>query len=234
VSRGVISKWFRTTFPFKGSMRKLNKVPIDKFTDNNTLCRAEFTYCVEQIPPWRLVFGDEKPLKGGELFNCWGHADPLTEEDLVIDSDWRNTYAITGLCQIGHNRLPFLYVVHDGSNNAAVFCVFAILNLAIGFIQPGDFLVLDNALIHHFQELTGLDSYLWNYHGIFLQFLLTRSPELNPIAMLWNILTQQLRRFPQDENYGPRTHQVAHATEMLMNAFTHEDMDACYHHCGYI
>ena len=37
VSRSVICKWFRTAFPFKGSMRKLNKVPMDKFTDNNFL-----------------------------------------------------------------------------------------------------------------------------------------------------------------------------------------------------
>ncbi len=102
VSRTVIGKWFLTTFPFKGSMRKLNKVPIIKFTDNNILCCAEFMYHVKKIPPWCLVFGDEKPLKGGELFNWWGHADPLTGvvEDFVVDSDWRNTYAIT-LASVG-------------------------------------------------------------------------------------------------------------------------------------
>jgi hypothetical protein len=151
-------------------MQKLKKVPIDKFTDNNILYSAEFMYHVKQILPWRLVFGDEKPLKGGELFNHWGRAGPLTGtvEDLVVDSDWRNRYAITGLCWIGRNRPPFLYIVHVGSNNAAVFCDFVIQKLAIGFLQPGDFLVLDNVSIHHFQELTRLDSYLWNYHGIFL------------------------------------------------------------------
>ena len=62
VSRAVIGTWFLTNFPFKGIMRKLNKVPIDKFTDNNILCCAEFMYRVEQIRPWRLVFGYEKPL----------------------------------------------------------------------------------------------------------------------------------------------------------------------------
>jgi hypothetical protein len=78
--------------------------------------------------------------------------------------------------------------------------------LASGFLQPGDFLVLDNASIHYFQELTGLDAYLWNYHGIFLQFLPTRSPELNPIELLWNTLTQRLRHFPLGNNDVPRTH----------------------------
>ncbi len=37
VSQTVISKWFRTTFPFKESMWKLNKILIDKFSDNNIL-----------------------------------------------------------------------------------------------------------------------------------------------------------------------------------------------------
>ncbi len=109
-------------------------------------------YYVEQISPWRLVFGDEKPLKGGELFNCWGRADPLTGtfEELVVDLDWCNTYVITGLCQIGRDRLPFLYIVHDCSNNAAVFSDFVIQNLAIGFLQRGDFFVFDNVSIRHF------------------------------------------------------------------------------------
>jgi hypothetical protein len=231
VSRAVIGKWFLTTFPFKGSMRKLTKVPIDKFTNNNIVRWAELMYCVEQIPPWHLVFGDEKQLKGGELFNLWGRADPLTGivEDFVVDLDWRNTYAITGLCWIGHDRPPFSFIVHDGSNNVAVFCDFVIQKLSCGFLQPGDFLVLDNALIHHFQELTGLDAYRWTYHRIFLQFLPTRSPELNPIE-----LVQRLKHFPLSDDYGPCMHRAACAAEMLMNEFTHNDVDACFHHCGYI
>jgi transposase len=106
--------------------------------------------------------------------------------------------------------------------------------LSSGFLQPGDFLVLDNALIHHFQEVMGLDSYLWNYHGIFLHFLPMRSPELSPIELLWNTLTQRLKHFPLSDDYGPRTHRVARAAEILMSEFTHEDVDACYCHCGYI
>jgi hypothetical protein len=176
---------------------------------------AEFTWHIKQIPTCRLVFGDKKPLKGDELFTRWrwGRADPLTGivEDIVIDSDWQNTYAITGLCRIGRDRPPFSFTVHDGSNNAGVFCDFVIQNLACGFLQPGDFLVLDNASIHHFQESTGLDSYLWNCHGIILQFLPTRSPELNPIEPSWNVLVQRLRHFPLSgpEDNGPRTHRVA-------------------------
>ena len=67
-----------------------------------------------------------------------------------------------------------------------VFCDFVIQNLSCGFLY--------NVSIHHFQESTDLDDYLWNYCGILLQFLPMRYPELNPIELLWNILVQQLNR----------------------------------------
>jgi hypothetical protein len=60
------------------------------------------------------------------------------------------------------------------------------------------------------------------------------TPELNPIELLGNTLTQRLKHFPLIDDYGPRTHRVARAAEILMSEFTHEDVDACYCHCGYI
>ena len=37
----------------------------------------EYLLRVSQVPAERIVFGDEKPLKGGDLFNRKGRADPL-------------------------------------------------------------------------------------------------------------------------------------------------------------
>ncbi len=129
-----------------------------------------------------------------------------------------------------------MFIVHEGSNNADVFCDFVILNLACGFLQPWDFLVLENALIHHFQESTGLDAHLWSWHGIFLQFLPTRLQELNPIKLLWNVLMQRLRHYPLigPEDYRLRTHGNPRAAERIINKFTHNDVDESFRHCGYI
>ncbi len=60
------------------------------------------------------------------------------------------------------------------------------------------------------------------------------TPELNPIELLGNTLMQRLKHFTLSDNYGPHAHRVAPAAEILMSEFTHEDMDACYRHCGYI
>jgi hypothetical protein len=60
------------------------------------------------------------------------------------------------------------------------------------------------------------------------------TPELNPMELLGNTLMQRLKHFSLSDDYGPCTHRVAHVADILMNEFTHEDVDACYHHWGYI
>ncbi len=77
-----------------------------------------------------------------------------------------------------------------------------------------------------------MDEYLWNYHGIFLQFLPTRSPELNPIELLWNTLSQRLKHAPLNDPFN--SNHVAQSAAMLINAFTHCDVEASFRHCGYI
>ena len=65
VSKTVVSDWFLKTLPFRGSLRKLNKVPIDKFTNENVINRMEYLYRISLVHPGHMVFGDKKPLQGG-------------------------------------------------------------------------------------------------------------------------------------------------------------------------
>ena len=64
-----------------------------------------------------------------------------------------------------------------------------------------------------------------------LIYLPTRSPELNPIELLWNTLCQRLKSF---ELSGTQKDRVATAAAEIMDAFTHNDVYKCYRHCGYI
>jgi hypothetical protein len=78
-----------------------------------------------------------------------------------------------------------------------------------------------------------MDAYLWDSHGIFLHFLPTCSPKLNPIKLLWNILATRLRYIPCMEN-GNHSHRVVHAAFIAMNAFTHDNLERHYSHDNYI
>ncbi len=63
----VICKWFNHTFLHKGNLGKLNQVPIDKFTPENVLWTIKHWDFIARIDPFRLKFGDEKPLKGPSM-----------------------------------------------------------------------------------------------------------------------------------------------------------------------
>jgi hypothetical protein len=106
--------------------------------------------------------------------------------------------------------------------------------VATVFLQQGDVLVLDNAAIHHYQESTTLGDYLWYEHGILITFLPTCAPELNPIEQMWHILAQNLKNVALLGPGQNHLHQAATAAAMVMNEFTHFDVQACYRSSGYI
>ncbi len=144
--------------PFKGGLRVVNQVPVDKYKPKNILRLLKFMDKILWINPYRLKFCDEKHLKGAKLFNWKGRRDPITDkvEPLLVDSDWQNSYTIIGFCGIAPDTKAFSYVLRDGMNNAAEFSETVIRMVATVFLWQGDVLVLDNAAIHHYQESTTL------------------------------------------------------------------------------
>jgi hypothetical protein len=196
----------------------------------------EFMDTIFRINPYCLKFCDKKHLKGAELFNQKECRDSLTGkvEPLLVDSDWRNSYTIIGFCGIAPDTKAFSYMLCDGMNNATVFYETVIRMVATVFLWQGDVLVLDSAAIHHYQESTTLGDYLWYKHGILITFLPTRAPELNLIEQMWHILMQHLKNVT---SLGPgqnHSNQAATAAAMVMNEFTHLDVQACYRSSGYI
>ena len=52
--------------------------------------------------------------------------------------------------------MPFVYKMHNGINDLALFSDFILESVACGFLRYGDILVLDNAAIHHYKDLSEL------------------------------------------------------------------------------
>ena len=99
-----------------------------------------------------LKFCDKKHLKGRELFSQKGRRDPLTGiiEPVCVPSDFRNTYTIIGVCGVASETVPFDYILHEGTNNAAIFSDVILMMVADKTLVSGDVLVMDNAAIHHY------------------------------------------------------------------------------------
>ena len=220
-------------FPFKAKLRQPNLIPRDKFKPENIKRYFEFVERIAAIDPRRLKFGDEKHLKGSEVYNKKGRRDPLTGEvpEHHVNFDFRDTYSITGFCGIDPETNPMSFVIHDAKNDAASFSDAIVDAVAEGFLRRNDVLVLDNAAIHFQGDNDGIEDWLWDNFGISVIALPTRAPELNPIELVWRSLTMKLRAKRVKSDGSHATAKMAHS---ILANMSHQSIAATYQECGYI
>jgi len=104
--------------------------------------------------------------------------------------------------------------------------------VATGFLLPGDVLVLDNAAYHTEGGNDILARWLWEHHGIFVLFLPARTPEWNPIELVWALLVRRLGNYPLStlrKRMGIDS--AAYAAKKILDGITHHDVAKCYEHC---
>ena len=213
----------------------LNKVPIDKWKPENVERAQEFIQLIYQVDPFRLKFCDEAHLKSERLYTKNGRRCPVTGvlEPVIVGSDFRNAYSITGFCGIAPDTPPFKFVMHKGTNDAQKFVDYVLNAVVTGFLRGGDVLVMDNATIHTGGDSAALEDVLIDDHQIHVLFLPTRSPELNPIEQMWHLLRRRLEA--ECAKYSDfRTDHVADVAARIMDEFTHTDVYSCYHHSKYV
>ena len=108
-----------------------------------------------------------------------------------------------------------------------------------GFFNRGDFVVMDNATIHSGGDCEDLEELLWDFPGvdglpmeITVIFLPTRSPELNPIELIWNTLVQRLKQV-QLQGPRPQNHAVANFAAQILSGIDHHLATKTAIHCGH-
>ena len=151
---------------------------------------------------------------------------------MLADSDFQNTDTIVHFCGI-FGKYPFDYYVHDGTNDAMTFRECLMASIEKGFFARGDVLVLDNASIHHYRENHDLEEYLYEEFEILILFLPTRSPELNPIELLWNTLVKRLKCVDLDAMPNRRS-AAPIAASSIMSYFTFDDVQKAYQKAKYL
>jgi hypothetical protein len=67
-STSTVFRWFNHYFPISGGFRKPNLVPIDKFKQENFWHAEEYLKAIATISPKKQRFGDEKLIKGAEVY----------------------------------------------------------------------------------------------------------------------------------------------------------------------
>jgi hypothetical protein len=106
------------------------------------------------------------------------------------------------------------------------------------FLRHGEFVVTDNAVIHSQGNATVVEDMLWEtivdsrpLHILFIS-LPTRSPELNPIKLVFHILAVRIRSF-QYWTAGPCDKAVLFRAAQVMDDMTYAFILCCCTHCGY-
>ena len=236
VSESTISRLFTGGLPYSARLYRPNLVPLDKLRPDNMEKALEYLVTVALVDPSRIKYGDEKLLKGQELFNRKVRRDPFTGEIPAVytSPDFRNTYALTGFCGIDTRSPALFFTLHDANNDATQFAIDLQAAINSGFFHPGDILVLDNAAYHKGGENTVLESWLWSRHGIFLLWLPPRCPELNPIEQVWKVLVSRLKKCPLTLVRQIGRHAAAIVASCILAGLTHGEVVGMYRHSGLV
>lgn len=204
VSESFISDWFANRFDHSGKFKVGCLVPLDKYKEENIARYFEYCQFIQAInDPSRLKFGDEKHLDGADLYKRKVRPNPVTGEvdGILVEGGFRDRFNINAIMGLDPNKPPLFVSIEEDTNDAASYMAFVILALLSGYFNPWDIFVIDNWTGHLNAEAAMLEDLLWNYVGpdglpmrILVVYLPTRSPELNPIELVFQILVQRLKK----------------------------------------
>jgi hypothetical protein len=124
----------------------------------------DFNYIIKQIDPSRLKFADEKHLKGSELYSKYVRrfvSAHWKSRERHIDSEFRNTYNIVGICGINKMTRPFFFRLSDDTNDSFHSLSPSKTHSGGRYINRGEVLVLENAPIHCSAEIQEFDDWLY-------------------------------------------------------------------------
>ena len=217
-------------------------IPKDKFKAVNLFCYLEFRMFLDVVADHtRFNFLDEKHIVNHNGIQLMGRADPLTGmiEGVQVDGNFRDMMTIMACVSINHRKQHHVaYTIGRENNSSISYVHFVELMVTSGFLQHGEVLVLDNCAIHHAAESSSMEEFLWNHEvdgcplRILCLFLPTRSPELNPIELIFHILVRRMKSFHY-RTTSPLEELLKDRIRCIFDDMTLETIQSCTRHCGY-
>jgi hypothetical protein len=189
-----MSRWFKTIGPFKGTLRLTSKFPPAKDSWESAELVHQYLFFISAVDHRRLVFADEKPFKGKDLYDRV-RRDPLTGivPNLTCNANSRNRY-YNVFCAISMKEdIPFCSRVVDETGDAILFSEFLAECIREVILQRGDIFIVDNCTIYMQGENEHLQDILWENYGILMMALPPYHPELNPTELVFRALLKRMR-----------------------------------------
>ena len=242
ISCAYINRWWLQRFKHPANFRKASAIPIDKFTEANWFRYFEYRMIVEYIGDnLRFNFVDEKHIVNHNGVELKVRANPLTGQvdGVPVSGNFRDSRSLIACISVNPYKSRHVYYEMTTENvDADFFMTFIRSMVESGFLLPKEVLVLDNAAVHRGAAAAVLEDFLWNatINGIQLQVLVlylpTRSPELNPIELVFHILARRIRSHHY-RNIISINHGVDEMVRYVLDQLDRPLLMRCYRHCGY-
>ena len=186
-------------------------------------------------------FLDEKHIVNKDALRAKTRKDPLTGkmDHIPVSGDFRETFNLMAIVSLNPTKSKSIeYHIDKNTNDAFSFVVFIEYLIETKYLKHNEVLVMDNAAIHVGGVAKNIQEILWNsvVEGsplhILVIFLPTRSPELNPIELIFHILAKRIKSY----RYKTTTtdgRAIIQKTQKVLNEIEYDVIMKCYIHCGY-
>jgi hypothetical protein len=138
------------------SYRKLNVIQKAKFTDENINYYYLFLAWIQTIDCSRIIWIDESHFDSRKQKPRHGRGRKGKVLNFVNNTSIQENFSLTALMRI--NQPIFFDIRHD-SNDQWDFYNFMITAYALKHINPGDFVIFDNASVHSAASMQLLDDF---------------------------------------------------------------------------
>jgi transposase len=132
-----------------------------------------------------------------------------------------------------------VYTIGEENGTAESFMSFCQLMVQSRWLIHDEILIMDNAAVHTGAEAEDLEEWFWDYMvdgrplHVLVIYLPTRSPELNPIKLIFHIFSRRIRKYRTQNNEGAIDEAVVRYGSMVMDQMEYKTILNCYVHCGY-
>jgi transposase len=188
ISRTWIQNVFSNLMQY--SYRKLNAIQKAKFTNENITYYMLFLYWIQGIDCTRIVWIDESHFDSRTQKPRHGRGRKGKVINFVNNTSIQENFSLTALMRINS---PIYFQIRYDSNDSWDFYSFMIHAFAFGHINPGDFVIFDNASVHSSTSMQLLDEFFTPL-DIHLVRTPTYSPELNAIEKVFGYLKNMIYR----------------------------------------
>ncbi|HRP37904.1 MAG TPA: transposase [Candidatus Dojkabacteria bacterium] len=171
----------------------------------------------------KLKFLDEAHFVSHQLTNC--KVLGLVNKRVWLKQNTLNQASGTLTILTSVVGDPVVLTYSEATTNQWAFLDFVLSCCLNGDLMNGDYLIVDNAAIHHGSDSHELLELILEFFGVQLIYLPAYSPELNPCELVFNVVKKHIRY--HRDRFSPIFEEVLKAvatiTESMMKAF--------YYHC---